>query len=250
MIVACGEDDEPMSPPTGRGEDVPGTSSRLSAVPNQGIREVVRLSQTAALITFSEFPVGTEITDQYKDEGIIFAGSNPFITTDADNPTSPVLSGTPLFEGAITGTFVVPGTTTPTTVESFSLDAGYFDEVGTTELRWFDSNGVLIGSRTNTTFGIETFTVNRAWHHELEYFKLSQASQPAMQLTMFNSRYSLTLTVLIFPGSVGRALSACGIFGISRIPFRSRDRIRARHLSTVGGSYQKETHMELTNGPI
>jgi len=157
-VASCSDQPEVVGPLDGKGEDVPRTSSRLGAIPSSNVGEVVRLSQAATLVTFSEFSVGTSITDQYKDVGIIFGGSSPFISPDEANPTSPVLSGTPLFQGAITGTFVIPGTTTPTTVESFSFDAGYFDAVGTTELRWFDLNGALIGSQTNTTLGIQTLT--------------------------------------------------------------------------------------------
>jgi hypothetical protein len=45
------------------------------------------------LITFSEFPIDTHITDQYADLGIIFDGDYPLIRPDYSNPTSPVLAG-------------------------------------------------------------------------------------------------------------------------------------------------------------
>src|SRR5690348_14286516 len=64
--------------------------------------------RAANVITFSEYPAGTAISNQYANKGIIFGGSTPFITPDGSNPTSPVLSGTPLFQGAIEGTFVSP----------------------------------------------------------------------------------------------------------------------------------------------
>ncbi len=112
------------------------------------------------VITFSEYPLGTVITNQYENVGIIFGGSgDDFITEDAANPTSPVLSGTPQFLGDITGTFVVPGTNTPTTVKSFMLDAGYFDYAGTTCLEWYDAYGNLLGRQINSQVGIETFTI-------------------------------------------------------------------------------------------
>src|SRR5688572_8837112 len=70
-------------------------------------------SATAALtydygtvITFSEFPNGTPITDQYAEKGVVFGGDSPFIAEDGSNPTSPVLSGSPLFFGEIKGRFV------------------------------------------------------------------------------------------------------------------------------------------------
>ena len=67
-----------------------------------------------AKITFSEFPVGTHISTQYADLGIYFGGDDPYIETDViSNPTSPVLSGTPIFTGAIEGRFIVPQSPDP-----------------------------------------------------------------------------------------------------------------------------------------
>ncbi|WP_138551678.1 carboxypeptidase-like regulatory domain-containing protein [Pseudoalteromonas rubra] len=110
-------------------------------------------------ITFSEFPTGTAITDQYADRGIIFGGDAPFITTDSANPTSPVLSGTPQYNGAIEGRFVDPLTGEPTTVNSFSLDAGYFDNLSSTRLQWFNPEGQLIREVLDSQFGIEHFAI-------------------------------------------------------------------------------------------
>lgn len=115
--------------------------------------------ESSDIITFSEYPLGTSISTQYKNIGIIFGGSGPFISTDGANPTSPVLSGTPRFQGDITGTFVKPDTDIPTVVQSFTFDAGYFDEIGSTRIEWFDPDGVKLGQRINSHFGIESFTI-------------------------------------------------------------------------------------------
>ena len=116
-------------------------SGRLSA----SSRQVSQQAQDSpgaeqGTITFSEFPVGTSITDQYQVSGIDFGGATPFITTDGSNPTSPVLSGTPQFYGDITGTFVTPDGT-PRTVSNFSLDVGYIDTPGSTEVIAYDADG-------------------------------------------------------------------------------------------------------------
>lgn len=116
-------------------------------------------SQPNPTVNFSEFPIGTKISTQYQNIGIIFGGSGPYITTDKGNPTSPVLSGTPEFQGNITGTFVEPGTDRPTVVQSFSFDAGYFDEIGSTRIEWFDLKGKKIGQKINSHLGIERFTL-------------------------------------------------------------------------------------------
>lgn len=115
-------------------------------------------ADASEIITFSEFPIGTSITNQYEDIGIIFGGSGSFITTDGANPTSPVLSGTPRFQGSIMGQFVEPGTDEPTVVESFTFDAGYFDEFGSTRIEWFDPDGKKLGQSINSRLGIEQLT--------------------------------------------------------------------------------------------
>jgi hypothetical protein len=112
-------------------------------------------------ITFSEYPDGTQISDQYKTQGIIFSGDSPFITGDGANPTSPVLSGSPRFFGNIGGRFVDPADgSTPISLGGFSLDAGYFDNIGETTLEWYDADDNLIGSVSNTQLGIQTFNVS------------------------------------------------------------------------------------------
>lgn len=109
-------------------------------------------------ITFSEYSLGTAINKQYGDKGIVFGGSNPFIVNDGANPTSPVLSGTPLFAGAIEGSFVIPeDNSVPAISGNFQMDAGYFDSEGSTTLKLYDSEGKLIAQKTNTGLGIFRF---------------------------------------------------------------------------------------------
>ncbi|MEC4088818.1 carboxypeptidase-like regulatory domain-containing protein [Pseudoalteromonas rubra] len=130
---------------------------------DKSLARSVPVEQAAAVgmtpITFSEFPNGTAITNQYADRGIIFGGDSPFITSDSANPTTPVLSGSPRFNGAIEGRFVDPQTGEPTTVNSFSLDAGYFDNLSSTRLQWFNPEGQLIREVLDSQFGIEHFSI-------------------------------------------------------------------------------------------
>src|SRR4051812_31911962 len=111
-------------------------------------------------LTFSEYSVGTAITNQYQPQGILFGGDSPFIANDGADPTSPVLSGTPQFQGAIEGTFVDPASGAPRTVGHFSLDAGYFDEIGSTRLTWYAATGTVLGSAVNGDYGIYHFDVS------------------------------------------------------------------------------------------
>jgi hypothetical protein len=118
-------------------------------------------------IHFDELPEETIVTDQYSDEGVVF-DTPVFITSDGSNPTSPVLSGEPRFEGPISGHFVIPGTNTPTTVNFLELDAGYIDNPGSVEIVAHLANGQTriavadhlgIDQISMATRGIQSFTV-------------------------------------------------------------------------------------------
>jgi hypothetical protein len=116
-------------------------------------------TQFSVVITFNEFPIGTQISDQYKPQGILFFGNSPFITDDPDVSTSPVLSGTPEFQGAIEGIFVNPADGNARIVNGFQLSAGEFNSIGSVELTWFDLSGKVLGAKRNSQTSIETFTI-------------------------------------------------------------------------------------------
>lgn len=109
-------------------------------------------------ITFDDFVLGTTITDQYASRGVVFT-SPVFTSTDSANPTEPVLSGTPKFFGDIVGRFTVPGTTTPTTVNGFSLDVGFIDDRNSVEIDYYDAAGNQIGSTRAQAFGINEIDI-------------------------------------------------------------------------------------------
>lgn len=73
---------------------------------------------------------------------------NTFITTDSSNPTSPVLSGTPMFNGGIAVLF---------SEDQFGVgfDGGFFNAVASTAITAFARDGSLIGSVANTVTGVE-----------------------------------------------------------------------------------------------
>lgn len=76
------------------------------------------------------------------------ASPNTFITNDASNPTSPVLSGTPTFNGPIAILFDIP-------VAGVGLSGGFFNAIGGTAIIAFDADGNVIGSVVNEELGIE-----------------------------------------------------------------------------------------------
>jgi len=129
----------------------PATARALRVTP--AVAAADALPTELGTITFSEFPDGSSITTQYEPNGIIFGGDTPFITDDGANPTSPVLSGTPQFYGSITGTFVTPDGSART-VGSFSLDVGYIDTPGSTEVVAYDSGGDVLDTEVIDDTGI------------------------------------------------------------------------------------------------
>jgi hypothetical protein len=76
------------------------------------------------------------------------ASPNTFITVDGSNPTSPVLSGSPLFNGPIAVLF-------DTDQFGVGFDGGYFDAIGSTGITAFARDGTLLGTVANTQLGIE-----------------------------------------------------------------------------------------------
>lgn len=128
----------------------------------------------ASVITFSEseFPINTQnpvytFTDYTVSFGGYFVGGAgtptvgstlsldsgapyTFITGDVSNPTTPVLSGSPQFNGPVAVLFSLD-------VAAVGLDGGYFDAIGATTIAAFDRLGNLLGSVTNSALGIEFF---------------------------------------------------------------------------------------------
>ncbi|GCA78642.1 PEP-CTERM sorting domain-containing protein [Microcystis aeruginosa] len=73
---------------------------------------------------------------------------NTFITTDGGNPTSPVLSGTPTFNGPITILF-------DKDMAGVGLDGGFFNAPNSTAIKAFARDGSFLGQVSNTGTGIE-----------------------------------------------------------------------------------------------
>ncbi|MGO9976846.1 MAG: DUF6531 domain-containing protein [Solirubrobacteraceae bacterium] len=156
-------------------------------------------------LTFSEFPIDTTITNQYEPEGVLFAGpdssSEPFITTDSANPTSPVLSGAPLFNGDIIGEFVIPGTTTPTSVNGLSVDVGYIDNPGSTQVDVYSASGLTV--LTADEIGINTLSTDVP---DIYGFKTEEIATEPAGYAIDNLSYTPGTTVA--PGLSGTPLAS------------------------------------------
>lgn len=78
-------------------------------------------------------------------------GYDVFITDDgAPGATSPILSGSPTFNGPISILFSTP-------VAAVGLKGGFFDAIGGTTIEAFNGSGVSLGSITNSTLGFEFY---------------------------------------------------------------------------------------------
>lgn len=112
-------------------------------------------------ITFSEFPEKTTITNQYQDRGIIFGPEVAFIQHDTASNRSPVLSGTPLFAGPISGSFVDPSDTTRKIGASdIKMRVGFMNNTRSVKLFLYDKKGTLIQTKTTTIKnGFELFNI-------------------------------------------------------------------------------------------
>jgi len=84
-------------------------------------------------LTFDDLPTFTTVTDEYRSVGIRFT-SGVMTSPDGSNPTAPVLSGEPRFQGPIEAEFVDPATGAPATVARVQFDAGYIDSPGSVEI--------------------------------------------------------------------------------------------------------------------
>lgn len=73
-----------------------------------------------------------------------------FITGDGANPTSPVLSGSPTFNGPIVMLFSKP-------VGAVGLSGGFFDAIGGTSITAYNALGTALGTMTNTSYGVEFY---------------------------------------------------------------------------------------------
>lgn len=73
---------------------------------------------------------------------------NTFIASDGATPTSPVLSGSPLFDGPVTILFSID-------MAKVGLDGGFFDSPNSTAIRAFARDGSILGQLTNTGAGTE-----------------------------------------------------------------------------------------------
>ncbi len=109
--------------------------------------------QLAGATNPSACPPGAAVTgcvlgDPSNPLTLASSSPNTFITNDGANPTSPVLSGSPQFNGSIAIFFDVD-------VAGVGLDGGFFNAIGGTAITAYARDGSLLGSVLNEELGIE-----------------------------------------------------------------------------------------------
>ena len=116
-----------------------------------------------AAITFSEYPVGTVISNQYAGQGVLFSAGTvtprlPQISMDGAMPTEPVLrpTGEPdyyTYQGDFWMEFPVPAS-------DVTFDSGYWDGVGTGVIKVYDPGMNLLANLSNTSTGVDTIGIS------------------------------------------------------------------------------------------
>jgi len=121
---------------------------------------ILAFSNTAnAVINFSEFPLGTVISNQYAPQGVIFSAATynlPVIDNDFAMPGTPILrpdGGPTTYQGDFWMQFTTP-------VLDVDFDSGYWDTIGAGVIGVYDPSAVLLASYSNTLIGVEHISIS------------------------------------------------------------------------------------------
>ena len=136
-----------------------------------------------------------------------------FIVDDSANPTSPVLSGTPRFNGGIAVLF---------SIDQFGVgfDGGFFDAVGSTAITAFSRDGTLLGSVSNSVTGIEFLgLVTDSGTAEIAGVFLDLVGAEPAGFAIDNIRFGVEGEVIVRPASApaSAALLLLGVYGLLRV---------------------------------
>jgi hypothetical protein len=131
-----------------------------------------------------------------------------FITQDGSTPTSPVLSGTPQFNGSIAILFSTPQL-------GVGLTGGFFNAIGGTAITAFNAVGTLLGSVTNAGTGIEFLgLVTDDGSATISGLLFSLVGQEPAGFAIDNLRFgSQGQVVVSVPEPTSLALFATGLLG-------------------------------------
>lgn len=139
---------------------------------------------------------------------------NTRIVNDGANPTSPVLSGSPTFDGPIAILFSVD-------VAGVGLEGGYFDAVGGTRITAFARDGSVLGTVLNTATGIEFLgLVTQDGSESIAGLLFSLAGEEPAGFAIDNLRFGQAGQVVV-PGQIPEpstlVLLGLGLLGLALI---------------------------------
>ncbi|MET1410858.1 hypothetical protein ABVF61_01230 [Roseibium sp. HPY-6] len=136
-----------------------------------------------------------------------------FITTDGSNPTSPVLSGNPRFNGPIAVLF---------SEDQFGVgfDGGFFNAANSTAITAFARDGSLIGSVENIGLGIEFLGLVSATENIAGVFLDLVGAEPfgfAIDNIRFGRRGDINppTSIIPLPAALPMFVAGLGVLGIA-----------------------------------
>lgn len=145
------------------------------------------------------------------------ASPDTFIAQDASNPTSPVLSGNPTFNGPISILFDVD-------VAGVGLEGGFFNAIGGTAITAYARDGSLLGSVSNTGLGIEFLgLVTADGTAQIAGLQFSLVGPEPAGYAIDNLRFGLAGQVVV-PGIPEPSTYALMLAGLGLVGFMGRRR--------------------------
>lgn len=138
-----------------------------------------------------------------------------FIWTDIYNPTSPVLSGSPIFNGPISFLFATP-------VAAVGLSGGFFNALGGTTIEAFDLTGASLGSIVNSKLGVEFYGLFDSTGSNIAGVSFYITGNEPAGFAIDNVTFGDASVVVNVPEPTSLALVSLGLAGLA-----SRRKLRA-----------------------
>ena len=151
------------------------------------------------------------------------------ISGDSAQPTSPVLSGSPLYNGPISVLF-------STDQVAVGFDGGYFDAIGSTGIVAYARDGTVLGTFANTQIGVEFLGLGVAdGTAKIAGVGLRLVGNEPAGFDIDNLRFGVQGQVIVMPSVPEPATWAMMIAGFGLVGFAMRRRRPARTQAAYAG---------------